>query len=53
MAATVFKRSHGFYYVRLFSTQQEIWLSLRTKNRMQAKLRAAVLHGRLASATFT
>ena len=36
MAATVFKRSHGFYYLRLFSTQQEIWLSLRTKNRMQA-----------------
>ena len=51
MAATVFKRSHGFYYLRLFSPQQEIWLSLRTKNRTQAKLRAAVLHGRLASAT--
>ena len=49
--AAVFKRSHGFYYLRLFSPQQEIWLSLRTKNRTQAKLRAAVLHGRLASAT--
>jgi hypothetical protein len=32
MAATVFKRSKGSYYVRLFFSQQEIWLSFRTKN---------------------
>jgi len=51
MAATVFQRSNGSYYVRLFSADQELWLSLRTKNRTQAKLRAAVLNGRLASAT--
>lgn len=50
MAATVFKRSNGSYYVRLFCSQQELWLSLRTKNRTLAKLRATILHGQLAKA---
>jgi hypothetical protein len=51
MAATVFKRSNGSYYVRLFSADQELWLSLCTKDYTLAKLRAAVLHGHLALAT--
>jgi hypothetical protein len=51
MAATVFQRSNGSYYVRLFSADQELWLSLRTKDCTVAKLRSAVLHGHLASAT--
>lgn len=51
MAATVFKRSQGCYYVRLFVAREEIWLSLRTKSLTLAKLRSAVLHGQLASAT--
>ena len=51
MAATVFQRSNGSYYVRLFSADHELWLSLRTKDRTLAKLRAAVLTGRVASAT--
>jgi hypothetical protein len=51
MAATVFQRSNGSYYVRLFSADHELWVSLRTKDCTLAKLRSAVLHSQLASAT--
>jgi hypothetical protein len=50
MSATVFKRSGGCFYVRLFPSGQELWASLRTKDPAIAKLRAAVLAGRIASA---
>jgi hypothetical protein len=53
MAATVCKRSKGSYYVRLFFSQQEIWLSLRTKNSSIARLRGAVLRVAWSSAKLT
>jgi integrase len=50
MSATVFKRPGGSYYVRLFFARQELWISLRTKDEAEARLRGAVLGGRVASA---
>jgi len=51
MAATVFKRPAGSFYIRLFLSRREIWTSLRTKDPCIARLRGAVLTGRIASAT--
>lgn len=46
----IFKPRARCYHVRLFIDSNEIWVSLRTKDRTTAKLRADSLVGRISSA---
>lgn len=46
----IFKPRGRCFHIRLFINSKEIWVSLRTKDRVTAKLRADSLLGRVSSA---